>query len=310
MEVGIKTENSFVRKEVSSIESVVRKYNGIADIFFNPYKGRETITYFIFDLDGAESFSDNEKLCKYFSDYRHFHVFSGKKGFHFYLSIKPISFELAKSAFRGFIQFMRDELELKSWDYQTSTRLVSGHGLIRVPNTIHINGRWCTYVPCHVDFEKVIELANTMQDPVVHEGKEYDITVHVGYTSSGKPVSIPTYDVGDVDLRIVSELVRPCVFASSLGNPNHFVRTTLVTELAWIGYDEETIVRILSKMGWKNFNEHVTRYHVRKIMEKVKQGRLYPPSCQTLHFNGISCSSCQYRNWWFDYENDRKETDF
>jgi len=303
-EVGIENGGKFFRRVVDDIQSVINKYNGIANLFYNPYKFSNQINYFIFDLDGVTSYEDNNALCEYFSDFQHVHVFSGRKGFHFYLKIKPIPLnEMTKLYFMGFINYMRDELQLKSWDYNTSIRLATGNGLIRIPNTIHLNGRYCTYVPCRADFNTILKDSEHPNPLIVHHGKEYDITVYVDYSRKVKDVSfeVTSYKIDDVELSTVSEIVRPCVFRQAYAKkPDHFIRTQFALELIYLGYDVESVVNILRKMGWENFDYNISKYHVIKLYEKVKQKKLFPASCSVLKQRRIGCNTCEYHNWWYD----------
>ncbi len=206
VEVGIETDGRFLRKNVVSIQDVVDRYNGIANLFYNPYKYRDYVDYFIFDLDGPTSFEDNNKLCKYFNKFQHVHVFSGKKGFHFYLKIKPIPLnDMLRVYFMGFVNFVKDEIELGSWDYNTSIRLATGNGLIRIPNTIHLGGRYCTYIPCNVDFDTVLKYAEHTNPVLRHSGDEYDITVYSTYERKHNDVNVTvnTYEIDDVDINTV-----------------------------------------------------------------------------------------------------------
>ncbi len=304
VEVGIETDGRFLRKNVVSIQDVVDRYNGIANLFYNPYKYRDYVDYFIFDLDGPTSFEDNNKLCKYFNKFQHVHVFSGKKGFHFYLKIKPIPLnDMLRVYFMGFVNFVKDEIELGSWDYNTSIRLATGNGLIRIPNTIHLGGRYCTYIPCNVDFDTVLKYAEHTNPVLRHSGDEYDITVYSTYERKHNDVNVTvnTYEIDDVDINTVREIVRPCIFNRAYTkHPDHFIRTQFTLELIYLGYDVDSILNILSKMGWDNFDYNISRYHVQKLFDKVKSKKLLPASCSTLRNLGIGCDKCDYNNWWYE----------
>ena len=120
--------------------------------------------------------------------------------------------------------------------------------------------------------------------------------------------SVSDYSIGDskmtplhpfIDmppsLQLVKPLIRPCVFEEVTTNPEppHIVRLALVTELMYYGWSKESVIELIRKLRWRDYNQKTTKYQVDHIYSK---GYL-PPSCHKLMYF-VRCNNC---GWVYFY---------
>jgi len=102
------------------------------------------------------------------------------------------------------------------------------------------------------------------------EGEEYD-------EDYGKPSPRP------ICPGIIEDILSP--------NPTHFGRFAFVAFLAAQGRSEEDIMEIFRNLRPIDFNERMTEYQIRHIIENG----YYPPSCMTLRDLGYCRDNCIFR---------------
>jgi len=84
---------------------------------------------------------------------------------------------------------------------------------------------------------------------------------------------------------IVEDILSP--------NPSHFGRFAFVAFLAAQGRSEEDIMEIFRNLRPIDFNERMTEYQIRHIVENA----YHPPSCTTLRDMGYCRDKCIFRKW-------------
>jgi len=77
-------------------------------------------------------------------------------------------------------------------------------------------------------------------------------------------------------------------------NPSHFGRFAFVAFLASQGRSEKEIMEIFRQLRPIDFNERMTEYQIRHIIEN----RYFPPSCVTLRDLGYCKDNCIFRRKW------------
>lgn len=302
--------NSYVE-----LGNIVLKYNGVANIYVDIYDLNLVIDKVVFDIDAKniyDSYIEAIELVKYLTkeDLAYVPVFSGQKGFHIYVLFKPWrapNEETARLAILSFQNYIIDTLKLKHVDKQM---IGSVRHKIRLPNTLRppLNASYCTYLPrdfIEWDINDIIHWSKSMHCPEYYYTKLRDVREFMDCQRiyEYEAVEIESFAKHSIPLNIVkmlSNLIRPCILLQVLdSDPSHFARTAFVSELVWLDYDVDTIVEIIRRLNWSDFNERITRYHVRKIWEK----KLFPPSCRKLREQGLCIGSkCQFYPgifyWW------------
>jgi hypothetical protein len=244
------------------------------------------------------------RLVSRLSDYDlpYIPVFSGRKGFHVYIPVKPWrppSTETAKAV-------LRDVQESLASDIREADRHVFGdvRRKVRFPNTLN-NSNYATPLP--PDFtswtlSQVIDWAKTPRS-VEYDVKPIDIETLTDvdlthYTNHYSVQPASTY-VAPISVQSVLRLLRPCVAEALLRDrePSHMVRVDMVAELMWLGFTEEQVVEFIKMLGWGDFDEKVTRYQVHQIFSRGYR----PLSCSRLR-DFVRCGRCGWFYWWGVYE--------
>ena len=237
-------------------------------------------------------------------DLPHIITFSGHRGFHFYILFQawiPPNVETAKAVIKDIQLSLSEGIE-----YVDRRIFGDVRRLVRVPGTLHpVTRRYCTYVPYDMLFEpaeKIVDWASRHHVIDIQIKKLPDIRelVDVDYIPSYEIVpcerpDFPRHSIPRDIYKFLSGIIRPCVaeVLAADRDPPHEIRTDLVAELYWLGYDEEDIVEIIRRLRWADFDEEITRYHVRKICEKA----LLPMSCSKLS-TFVRCTKCGWNYFW------------
>jgi hypothetical protein len=271
----------------------------------------------VFDLDSKLSlripYKDTERLrdfCKE-RDIPHTIVFSGGKGFHFYIHTKPVycvtqkDKEHVKNLLYSVQLSLVNHLGIQSIDLPTIGRL---RFPIRLPGTVYINGnkerngnfcRWITDSEFQKGLDYIVTIAKEGPGKAPSKPKSK-------FTLEALTELIPKYELkrryrtteyidgADLDIQggiltpTVNALGCPCMkIAVQEHSPAHHVRVEITSWLKLIGYRDIAIISFFKNVGWKDFNQEKTEANVRTI-----KGRL--PKCTMLReiYGSHLCKKC------------------
>jgi len=187
--------------------------------------------------------------------------------------------------------------------------------MIRVPNTYNVSRkRWAVSIDAQKFFDekhsykipnKPIEKSVSPLDaePI---GNAFCI---IKWAHDNPKVEVEvrefTNEIGLIDESLVP--IPPCIDKSiRVSNPPHHIRVALVQHMAenlrWFAHPstvpqdekkaiEDTICNFISKLGWRDYNPHVTRKGVRTAMDYENS-----PSCNWLASRGL----CKKKCWRYD----------
>ena len=300
---------------------IIEKYDYVGEVLIELYPGKR-VDKILFEIDGpslADSITEAQSLISEFKRDRvpHIVVFSGRRGFHVYALVSELS-GIPQSTVRLVVSsFQRYYIDVAGLKHFDSHYLGALDRWIRHPNTVHpVTRLRAVYISDLMAYDTSLDslrllysYAASPKCPNIElDGERPDPRGYVTELSANKPTKVsveelPSHGVRNV-VRLLDKIVRPCILVSSLlPEPDHFTRTQLATELCWLGYSVAEIVDMMERLGWVDYKRHVTEYHVRKICEKVREGRLYPASCRRLQERGMCMrESCPFYPgmfyWW------------
>ena len=291
--IGIPKRTGLISVEISSEKYFFKYYqlyrfspNGFHVSVYDSTK-YPVIDKILFEFDGKD-------LNEVFEEVKHFInqiqgkfeyvvFFSGKKGFHVYILLKPeeLPLETAKLMLKQFVsQYLSDFKFLDS----TKTGVVGC--LIRVPNTRNGN-RFCVPLPNDfVDWQtheilqwskepKRLRISFPSDLPSLSELTDLSSSVaNFNLESNGKLIEInylPSFD-------LLKPLLRPCTFYEiQTSNPPHIVRFNFVAELLQLGLSPKSIHKIIKEqLNWSDYDEEKTAYYINYIYQR----KLLPYGCR------------------------------
>jgi len=311
---------------------IVNENNGIRDVFISLYDTKYyVIDKIFFDLD----ILDLKLAGKFylFLKEKGFSVipfFSGKKGFHFFVLLKPFRFrdlDQAKAVLRRVSFTLVDEAgmykKVSKGEYEYKVSLLDSKvfgdikKFARFPNTLRPpeNVTYATYLPddfytmsweeffewvkhTHYDMQYEIKLNYRIID-IETTDAFYDYML-IPQTTYSQITTIRETTIKDKDrerlYRYLSKILRPCILRHLFTeDPPHDIRTAATIDLMWAGFTVEDIVEIYRKIGWVDFNERITEYQVRYIFRRG----LYPYSCRKLKQLGYcNLPEDEYCDFW------------
>jgi hypothetical protein len=303
-------EVDYPRKVVynaNELKRFVELTNGIKAVYVALYDVTYTIDKVFFDFDSTDlrlAFDDVKTFIKRLEQFNYpfIPVFSGRKGFHIYVLMRPWTppnVETAKAV-------LRDIQHSLAGDLVTCDRQVFGDikRLARYPNTLN-KSNYCVPLPYEFTNWSVGQIIDYAKSP---KSIDYDITnvpsidafidnIHE-YTDEPGELR-PLHDPVDMppSLQLVKPLIRPCVFEAVTTDPEppHIVRVALVTELMYYGWSKESVHELIRRLRWRDYDNKVTKYQIDQIYRK----KYLPPSCHKLrHF--VRCTNCgwiYFYNW-------------
>lgn len=266
---------------------------------FPRFKEKVRIDKIIFDLDCS---SDPSKTLTDIRKFKAFNgaflpVFSGNKGFHAYILIKPSTLNVDEASYylRKIQKHIINKLKLK---YVDNHWVGSPLGTIRVIGTYHSKGNaYCTVIPQKMlskNFEEIkryarskrkdrlnIKIINKKLKDLASDICDVDTNFkpETNNENINKNIQAPSQDLFKKQPCLYYELNReePAAYA-------RFCATVLMQEK---GLSREEAFLFFKDLGWADWNPRKTRFHIKYIYKKK-----YPfPSCDNRKREGI-CVGC------------------
>jgi len=299
------------RKVVSNLNEFIFYFNSsfMKDFYVSLYPLKLEIDKIFIEIDAPSvgkalnsALKLHDRLNKY--DIPHIIVFSGHRGFHFYILFKrwiPVNVETARAVIRDLQLSLTEGIE-----YIDTHCFGNVRQLVRVPGTRHPKTKhFCTYIPQDFDIDDplgIVMWSKSHHVPIYHIDKLPDIKelVDVNYVPEYSIIKGERVDLAiDLNIRVkmLKDIIRPCLYKRLLidREPPHEIRTDLVAELYWLGFTEEQVFNIIRELNWTDFNPKLTKYHIHKIFEK----KLLPMSCSRLS-KFVKCTKCGWNYFWLD----------
>lgn len=277
--------NQIPVKTDKEINDFVSEHLGLDNIGISISTFKNGVPYLLFlpfDFDSTkliEAWRDAVLLYNKFveKDYSASLTFSGKKGFHVFLEVKPKVYP--KRFIRFIQQTFKDLYTLKTMDERI---FGDSRRLMRIPGTYHMGGKLCKLL-------------------CMNEGKVCDLENLLGFSNTD--VVIETSDVS-CDVKDIHSY--PCIEQiikdSEYWKKNHPrksfepaqpIRYTWVASRLAKGDTEDEIVGEAKSFGWYDWDESITRYQIRHIAG----GNYLPYSCKSLREMGFCIiEDCPYKN--------------
>lgn len=301
-----------------ALENLIRAFDGKCPIFVSTYRfpTRDTpiVDSAVFDIDSRLSlripYRDTKKLKDFCDEHKIPYVidFSGGKGFHFFLIVKPEEgTQEVKDKLYSIQLSLIDYLHISAMDLPTIGRL---RWLIRFPSSRYVrierekdksmriinNDLYCRYIPPD-DFEKgidhILQLAKepgpiparpkatlSMNEiikliPKFEMHHRYNGCDNLELLQSSDSVAIPT----------VQSLGLPCLQQiAGKDHPSHHERIEMVSWLKAMGYRDVAIIAFIKNLKWRDYNYKDTSTNVASIKGRFPKCTwlrdLYPDLCK------------------------------
>jgi len=305
------------RKRIRSLLEFARfvdENNGVKDVYVSLYPyDFKLIDKIFLDLDGEESLEDAQRIYAYClkEGVPVIPVASGKKGFHLYILVKPVRFDDVNEAKRALARATYGLL-YRVFGNRKTLLSVDPHPigdvkrLVRVPNTLRPpeNKSFCTYLPpdefLEMSWEDVVMYVKSphvydydclngnrpdLSEFMIDEGGELDLKFEATKPIGNRTPLIPRKE-GAV-YEFLRRILRPCLYRHIIEpEPPHCVRVAATLDLLANGLTPEEIFDIYSKLGWRDWNPHITEYQIKSLI------KLKPYSCRKLRRLGIPEVCC------------------
>ena len=307
----IKTKNSFYK--------FINEYSGSYEIFTSVYDQTKTINKIFVDIDSyttlQKSLETAKKVYKKATEELNLPIvpiFSGLKGFHLYILLKPKRYsnpsDLLTSVTLDLVSNgTKDEFGInKILECIDEKFIGSINTLCRIPNTERPGmNTFCVPLPqnfLELTLKQIIKLSKTKRYP------KYDFNGYrFCYLTDLTDVKDKVIEQREPEEEIKSEnffpkygdvrkylkpLLPPCLYNEILKEePSHEIRVGTTVRLLRV-LEPEQIVKIFGRLEWIDFDYRKTVYQVRKIMQK----QLNCYSCKRLSIltNNRYCRNC---NW-------------
>jgi len=299
-----------------SFDNLFKIFNGKTPIFVSCYRFPERdsviVDSIMLDLDYKslnikKPFEEVKRLAKFCEEnsFEYAVIFSGNKGFHFYIPIRPLSQKLyGKMRLREIIYSIQknliDNLKLTTIDVKLLGRL---NHLVRFPTSKYVGksgkktGYYCRYIedlPNKVD--DVLKLAKTkgsLPQDFKHKLSYKDLIQSIpnfryhrvrsaniddGICRDG--TTIPTLDI-----------IVPCLRKHiQLSEPPHVIRLETTAYLKFLGYRDSSILNFYRNLYWRDFDPEYTYKQILSIKPRL-------PSCSLLsvYLGDEYCRRCYLR---------------
>ena len=271
-----------------------------------------TVPKLFFDFDSVDlnlAYKDMKKLYLYLDgEVPTVPVFSGNKGFHLYILLKPKTYEVSaklKELLYRSHKYFETKLGLKTLDqhvYSDYKRIA------RIPYTKNSKSGLWSFVLDDVDvpLNSVLDQAKERPPAIQIPNKERNFTLDEFVEKYKYDVmdkfSVPplrTETIGELaDLKYYESLFEyyPCVWNDLLSdNPKHVSRFQAVVWMKWLGFSMQDIVEFFNMMSERfkwidRQNIDVRNYQIYQIYTQIPEYKPY--GCKTFKENGI-CIKCK-----------------
>lgn len=270
------------RRHIRDIEGFIRfieQNNGVMDCYSSIYPADGTIDKIFFDIDSllgiTGSVEDARRLYSYLlsEGFIVIPIITGKKGFHFYVFLKPRRYKEAKVLLKKAAYSILYEV-FGSDNGKINVATVDPHiigdirRIGRIPNTLRPpqNLTWCTYLPKDWVKMSVAELVEQMKAPHTYD-----------YTLEGKmptlhdfpepPIEITEWkpDIGNATPMhplkgniFLKNLLRPCLYRNIMvAEPRHAVRVAATADLLGF-FTPGEIFEMYQSLGWSDWDPEET----------------------------------------------------
>lgn len=268
--------------------------------------------YLPFDFDNEEKPENALHDALKFRDWCEDHdlswriAFSGKKGFHGYISFRPSLIRVnpaLKDRYSGFQNKVISEASLRTADQ----RIVGDdRRMMRIVNTPHQDtGLYCVEVPEDILEEGDINLIKDYakagrpppKDPEPEESfsdaiRRLEVKDYRPSMQDATDFDTVEYH-GDTTPEFVKEVLpRPCIHNDLMTqNPKHKVRFEACSQLTNVGYDLGFILKffddVAEKAKWVDRHNRGERYYQVKHIHSKGEGYYQNHSCETLRKEGL-----------------------
>jgi len=305
-------KKSFYRREVNNLKEfhhyLTLMIGSNRGVYGSVYDNNTEVTLdkIVFDLDNEtnlkKAFEDTINLVNRLQerDIPYMVIFSGKKGFHVYGLLKPV--KLSRDVGAYYLKSLQEQL---AEGIESVDRHVIGdiRRMIRIPNTLN-DTHYCTPLPVNfqkMDTEEILDYSKNTHRLHFSHGKLKPIQELIGnIRPPEKPDrtdedEILQDDTGSIpNMDILKDIIRPYVLeAVKKSNPPHIIRLNFVSELMFLGFSQEQILKIIENLDWKDFDARATEYQISKVFEK----KLKPYSDSRLS-QVLGCDTKGSYYWW------------
>ena len=295
-------------------DSLIEKFNGKTPCFIStfvfPTKQTMVVDRATFDIDSKLSlripYKDTKKL-KYFAEKHNIPyriIFSGGKGFHFYLFFKPEKGnEEIKSKLYSLQSSLVRHLKVEAIDYPTIGRL---RWLIRIPTTVYVdgngnrNGNYCRYIKPKefgMGLKYIIKIAKTPGELPEKPKPKHTIDEICKLIQDFKEKKVFNGNGTDFDL-VQGGILTPSIEAIGVPclqrhicdyEPSELVRMETTCFLKFLGYRDLSIIGFFKTLKWRDWNYAKTQYKVGKLKPRF-------PDCKKLraYLGDEECENCSF----------------
>lgn len=286
----------------------IERNNGVSDCYSSVYPSDGTLCKIFFDIDSSDgvmgSVEDARKLYSWLlaEGFNVVPIITGKKGFHFYLLLKPKQYENAKMLLTKATYSILCSVFGQSEDGEINTANVDPsvigdiRQISRIPNTLRppSNSTFCTYLPPE-DWIKMdsVGLINHMKSPHIYDYSLDGIMPSLE-DFPDPPIEIMTRKIvesieparpmkGNIFLK---NLLRPCLYRHMMSNhPGHSVRVASTVDLLGF-FEPRKILEMYRVLNWTRWDPELT-------LEQIYSCRhLSPYGCKRLRQLGIPEACC------------------
>ena len=308
----IKTKNGFYR--------FINEYSGSYELFTSLYDKTGITDKIFIDIDSYDGLNDAletaKKVYKKATEELNLPVipiFSGLKGFHLYVLLKPKRYNnpadlLTNVTLNLVSNGTKDEFGVSKVLECIDEKFIGAtNSLCRIPNTERPGmNTFCVPLPQNfldLTLKQIIQLSKTKRYPKYNfNGYRFcyltDLTDLKDKVIERREIEeeiksenfFPKY--GDVR-KYLKPLLPPCLYNEILmQEPSHEIRVAVTAKLLKI-MEPRQIVGIFSRLGWVDYEERKTSYQVRKILQKG----LNNYSCKRLSVltNSKYCDGCDWK---------------
>lgn len=279
---NIRYGNQFPVKSRSEVVKYIEKYNGAENCGISISTFKDNVPFLLYlpsDFDSNfslhDAWSDAKMLYNFLVDcgYKVSIVYSGRKGFHVILKVKPYIY--TRRQLREIQMFFKKYLKLKTLDNQIMGDI---RRIIRIPGTYNSNGNLCRVVAeSDGSLFDLRDFTEEIAGPVFDFKSDRPLTIYHEYPCILKYISDKEYWIENHERHKFE--------------PHWLIRFSYVIEKLAEDTSLDEIVDSIEKFGWEDFNRDKTKYFI----EHIARRGYYHPSCETIQEFGFCLKNCKYR---------------